>query len=163
LLDEGCAVGVNLFGKRDSFLFCLARRLYAADLVVEETVNEDMKRVVAVAEIVRAAASYDHAVSGLRDFPPGVYYHPPASGSINQIRPLGAQGAFEAPAHERFDQAIIRRIARFFPLFHQAPLAIHAEGDLVRQPLVPELPAETVRHLLGNDSPSTSEFPVNRN
>src|SRR5262249_30866186 len=116
-----------------------------------------------VAEIVGATASNNDAIAGLRDFRQKLLHNLADTISVDQLRPLRVQSSLKTSAQESFEQPVVSRIPRLFTLRDQTSLTIHAEGDLVGQPLVPELPTQPRRHLFRNDGASASKFPIDRN
>src|SRR6476620_2342317 len=67
LLDESRAIFVHRFHETDRFLLTFAIRMKPPDLVLEGSVDKDVKGVATVRKVVGGASADDHAVTGFRD------------------------------------------------------------------------------------------------
>src|SRR5260370_1733227 len=162
LPDEERASDVHLFCKFERFLFGLAGSMNVAYFVVEQRVDEDVQGVNPVCQIVSAAAANDDAIARFGHFLHNLLRDLADAIGIYHLHALRIDGAFKTSPQKRFEKTVVRRIAALFAFFDGAPLAIHAEGNLVCEPLVPKLPAQPFRQLFGDDAGAASEFTIDR-
>jgi hypothetical protein len=94
------------------------------------------------------------------NYPPGNFEYRFA---VDQIQLWRVDGAFVASAHKGFEKPVVQRVILFFAFLDYRLRAIREAGDLFRQPLVPEFPAETVRHRLSNFAAAASVFAFDGN
>ena len=156
--DVGGAVAVNGFDQLGRLGGRLSAGLQAFHFFRFGGVDENVKCVAAALEIVRGAASDDDAIPALGDLSYDAFGHIANTIGVRHLHTLGVQAALVAAAHERAEEAIGERVLFLCALFDDTAIAFHNARDLVREQLVPELPAEAVGDLLGDFASAAAVF-----
>ena len=109
---------------------------------LEVGVDEDVKGIGALAEIVGGPSSHDDAVAGFGDSGKNSFHHLANAFRIDHLQPRRIQAAFKTASHEGLEQAVVCRVSFLLMLLDRAAFAIQTARDFLSQRLIPKLPAQ---------------------
>src|SRR5215467_2048668 len=132
------------------------------NLVLVRRINEDVEDIRTIRQEECGSAPHDDAVPFV-----GGFLHDPLREAdddvgVQKVQPWNVQASLEAATQERFEQAVVQRIRAFFPLRDRRWIALRQARNLVRQPLIPERPAQSVCQQPGDVGAAAAVFALDR-
>src|SRR5258708_7063270 len=106
--------------------------------------------------------SDDDRVSGLSGVLNNAFCNLQNGFAVDQVEFVRIQAAFITSAQKGFEEPIVERISAFLANLDDVLGTICQPGDLFRQVLIPQLPAQLLGKQLSNFATAASIFPFNR-
>src|SRR5580704_630811 len=107
------------------------------------------------------SSSDDDAISRLRRVQNDALCELNNAFAIHQVQLVRVDASLVTPAQKRFEEPVVERIVSLLSTLNLGLGAICQAGDLLRQQLVPQLPSQMLRKLLGDFAPAASVLPLN--
>src|SRR5271169_2204390 len=157
-LDEFDAFVIDGIDALFRFLLGFAARDEAAHLIFSGSVKKDAERVRAIPEKVLRAASHDHAVTGFRGVLNDTLGNLQNAFAVDDVELVRIEASFVAAAQKGFEEPVVQRVGAFLADLDNVFGTIREPGDLLRQQLVPKLPAQLVSKHLSDFAPAAAIF-----
>src|SRR5271166_1882359 len=158
LANENDALAVDARDFFHSVGFAFARGLKAAQLLFQWSIDEHMKRVVAIPQKEWRSPSDDHRVPfrrGAIDHPLHEAHH---AVGVEMIQAIDGDALLKAAAHEDFHEAVKQGIAAFVEALDRRLIDSCEARDFASQLGIPELPAEAIRQFARDGAAARSVF-----
>src|SRR5580692_6832820 len=120
LLDESCSVAIDGFSQVHGFARALPAGLQPPNFRVKRSVNKNVKGIATALQILGRAASHNYALAAIGRFFHNTLRNLANALGIRHLQPRSIQTAFEAAAHERFEEAVEQWIPFLFAVFNNA-------------------------------------------
>ncbi len=160
-LDELDAFVIDAVHALLCFLLRLAARYEAAHFIFPGSVKEDAERVRAISEKMLRAPSHNDAITGFRGVLNDTLGDLQNTFAVDDVKLVRIQASFVTPAQKGFKEPIVEWIGAFFANLDDVLGAMCQPGDLLRQVLIPKLPAQLFGKQLRDFAPAAAIFPLN--
>src|SRR5580692_8587630 len=157
-LHECDSIAVDRIQQLFSFFLALTDFEQSVELLRAGCIKKNMKDVTAQTQKVRRAPAHDHATSGLGNFFHDLLTQGYKAVGVKCLRSSQWYAALVTPTQKNFDQPLKRAIGALLAAFNGRALHIGYLGDLLRQGVIPNLPAEPAPKLAGNLATPASVF-----
>src|SRR5580698_8702 len=161
LFDKCGAVQVHGFRQFDGFLLAFPRLLQTANLLRKRRINENVKCVRCVLQIIARTPANDHAVSLGRRAPHQLLGDRSNALRVRQLQTVRVEASLETAPQKRFEHTIVQRVAALLTLLHMPLVTLQLAGDFGGEQLIPKLPTQTIGHLLRDLVRAASVFAFN--
>jgi len=161
-LDEFDAVVIDGIDALLRFLLGFAARYEAAHFIFPGTVKKDAERVRTIPEKVLRAPSHDHAVTGFRGVLNNTFGNLQNAFAVDDVELVRIETSFVTPAQKGLEEPVVERVGTFLAGLDDSFGTIGEPGDLFRQVLIPQLPAQLLGKQLSDFTAAAAVFPFNR-
>ena len=161
-LDELHAFVIDAVYAFLCFLLRFAARYKTSYFIFPGSVEKDAERVLAVPEEMLRAPSYDDAITGFRGVLNDTLGNLQNTFAVDDVQLVRIQASFVTPAQKGFKKPIVEWIGAFLANLDDVLGAMCQPGDLLRQVLIPQLPAQLLGKQLRDFAAAASIFPFNR-
>src|SRR5215467_611944 len=163
LFDEVRPILVHSFHQLHRLFLALSLPLEPAHLFFKRSVDEHVKGVGTLMQIVGRSAAHDHSVALVRGGAHQLFRHLADAFRVGQLHAAGrGQVSFEAAAQKRLEKPVVKRISTLLALLDVTMVALEMAGDLAGKKLIPQFPAESFGDASGDVCRAAAVFPLER-
>ncbi|MGA2458491.1 MAG: hypothetical protein ABSF85_13055 [Terriglobales bacterium] len=161
LLDEIGAFPINGIHELFGILLALAASQQAPHFIFSRSVKKHTQRILAALEKLLRPPSDDDGVSRFRRVLDDTFCNLQNTFAVDQLELGRIEAAFITSAHERFEEPVIQGIRSFLSNLDDCHGTFSKPRDLLRQQLIPKLPAKLLRQQLSDFAAAASVLAFN--